>query len=154
MEGGRGRNNFRARYARDYINPPPPPPQPSTSSYAYDSAVQTAVVSIIISYKALSGLNFARYIHRTVWPRPQPSPIPSFSMLHAELNAPTRAAEKREGAAWPGMRRHVRVVQGPGAGAPAKGDYRARVRRLVRHAHFYCILIAHHDRERTVTQDR
>ena len=25
MEGGRGRNNFRTRYARDYINCPPPP---------------------------------------------------------------------------------------------------------------------------------
>ena len=38
----------------------------------------------------------------------------------------------------------------------AMGDYRAWVRRLVRHAHFYCILIAHH-RERTEgkkTQDR
>ena len=29
----------------------------------------------------------------------------------------------------------------------AKADYRVWVRRLVRHAHFYCILIAHH-RER------
>ena len=38
----------------------------------------------------------------------------------------------------------------------AKGDYRTWVRRLVRHVHFYCILIAHH-RERTEgkeTQDR
>ena len=51
------------------------------------------------------------------------------------------------------MRRHVCVVQGRRV---AKGDYRAWVRRLVRHAHFYCILIVHH-RERTEgkeTQDR
>ena len=51
------------------------------------------------------------------------------------------------------MQCHVRVVQGRRV---VKGDYCAWVRRLVRHTHFYCILIAHH-RERTEgkeTQDR
>ena len=51
------------------------------------------------------------------------------------------------------MRHHVRVVQGRRV---AKGDYRVWVRWLVCHAHFYCILIAHH-RERTEgkeTQDQ
>ena len=89
------------------------------------------------------------YTHRDS-PSLVPSPIPGFSMLHAE---------KREGLVC-----DVTCVSFMNSGAKggegwrrvAKGDYRAWVWRLVRHAHFYCILIAHH-REHTEgkeTQDR